>query len=171
MIDTVTSLREREVVGSNPTGCHSSGDLSSVVERLRSVSPCSLHPAAKDFAAAFDTVTSTCNRVVGGSNPSIGRKTDVAQLVEHFRTVSPCSPQSRFRRGVSSRVHLAKLTSRGRFVPDTKLNPKDAKRLGTHNYMVNIAAHRNGIGYREWLHIDGFSEFVIDYIRQYEASL
>lgn len=53
---------------------------------------------------------------------------------------------------------------------DTKLRPADAKRLGTHNYMVNVAANKNGIGYREWLHIDGFSEAVIDYIVRYEAE-
>jgi hypothetical protein len=54
---------------------------------------------------------------------------------------------------------------------DTKLKPEHAKMLGAHNYMVNVATHRNGIGYRKWLHIDGFSESVLDYIAQHEQGL
>ncbi len=37
-------------------------------------------------------------------------------------------------------------------------------------YVINVAANQNGIGYREWLHIDGFSESVVDYITKYEAD-
>ena len=33
-------------------------------------------------------------------------------------------------------------------------------------YMINVASNKNGVGYgSSWLHIDGFSESVIDYIR------
>jgi 60 kDa SS-A/Ro ribonucleoprotein len=31
-------------------------------------------------------------------------------------------------------------------------------------YVINVASARNGIGYGPWVHIDGFSEAVIDYI-------
>lgn len=51
---------------------------------------------------------------------------------------------------------------------DRKLRPEEAKLLGRNNYMINIAAERNGIGYKRWLHIDGFSEAVLDYIAAYE---
>lgn len=37
-------------------------------------------------------------------------------------------------------------------------------------YMVNVASNRNGVGYGEWSHIDGFSEAIIDYIRETERS-
>jgi 60 kDa SS-A/Ro ribonucleoprotein len=37
-------------------------------------------------------------------------------------------------------------------------------------YMINVAAYKNGVGYGDWLHIDGFSEAVVDYIQQHEAS-
>lgn len=37
-------------------------------------------------------------------------------------------------------------------------------------YMINVAANRNGVGYGSWLHIDGFSEAIVDYIQQYEKS-
>jgi 60 kDa SS-A/Ro ribonucleoprotein len=36
-------------------------------------------------------------------------------------------------------------------------------------YMINVASARNGVGYRQWTHIDGFSENVIRFIREVEA--
>jgi hypothetical protein len=37
-------------------------------------------------------------------------------------------------------------------------------------YMINVASARNGVGYGPWSHIDGFSEAVINYIREFENS-
>lgn len=37
-------------------------------------------------------------------------------------------------------------------------------------YMINVASAQNGVGYKEWTHIDGFSESVVDYIRELEAA-
>ena len=37
-------------------------------------------------------------------------------------------------------------------------------------YMVNVASAKNGVGYGAWNHVDGWSEAVVDYIRQYEKS-
>jgi hypothetical protein len=39
---------------------------------------------------------------------------------------------------------------------------------GTAGYMINVASARNGVGYRAWNHVDGFSEAVIDWIREHE---
>lgn len=36
-------------------------------------------------------------------------------------------------------------------------------------YMINVASARNGIGYGAWVHIDGFSEAVLNYIREIES--
>lgn len=38
-------------------------------------------------------------------------------------------------------------------------------------YMINVATYKNGVGYGPWVHIDGWSEAVIDYIREYERGL
>jgi hypothetical protein len=38
-----------------------------------------------------------------------------------------------------------------------------------YGYVINVAAYKNGIGYGPWTHIDGWSEAVIDYIREVEA--
>jgi 60 kDa SS-A/Ro ribonucleoprotein len=36
-------------------------------------------------------------------------------------------------------------------------------------YVINVATYRNGVGYGKWTHIDGWSEAVIDYIRESES--
>jgi len=36
-------------------------------------------------------------------------------------------------------------------------------------YMINVASHKNGIGYGKWTHLDGFSESILKYIKEYEA--
>jgi len=35
-------------------------------------------------------------------------------------------------------------------------------------YMINVAAHKNGVGYGAWNHVDGFSESVLQYINELE---
>jgi len=37
-------------------------------------------------------------------------------------------------------------------------------------YIINVASARNGVGYGPWVHIDGFSEAVIEYIRELERA-
>lgn len=40
-----------------------------------------------------------------------------------------------------------------------------------HAYMINVASAKNGVGYRNgWNHIDGFSENVLRWIKEYESS-
>lgn len=35
-------------------------------------------------------------------------------------------------------------------------------------YVINVASARNGVGYGKWVHIDGWSEAVVEYIREAE---
>jgi len=37
-------------------------------------------------------------------------------------------------------------------------------------YMINVASYRNGVGYGKWTHIDGWSEAVIEYVRELERA-
>ncbi len=37
-------------------------------------------------------------------------------------------------------------------------------------YMINVASYQNGVGYRAWTHIDGWSEAIIDYVREVERE-
>jgi hypothetical protein len=36
-------------------------------------------------------------------------------------------------------------------------------------YVINVASNRNGVGYGQWTHIDGWSEAVVDYIVELEG--
>jgi 60 kDa SS-A/Ro ribonucleoprotein len=49
---------------------------------------------------------------------------------------------------------------------DLKLKPESADAFATRNYLINVASAKNGIGYRKWLHIDGWSDKVVDYIAE-----
>ena len=37
-------------------------------------------------------------------------------------------------------------------------------------YVINVASYKNGVGYGKWTHIDGWSESVVDYIRELERA-
>ena len=38
-------------------------------------------------------------------------------------------------------------------------------------YMINVATYKNGVGYGPWLHVDGWSDTVVDYIKEVERKL
>jgi len=38
-------------------------------------------------------------------------------------------------------------------------------------YVINVASFQNGVGYGKWVHIDGWSDSVIEYIRAAEPAL
>ena len=48
---------------------------------------------------------------------------------------------------------------------DAVPNPK------ARGYMLNVASYQNGVGYGAWIHIDGWSDSVIEYIRATEPAL
>jgi 60 kDa SS-A/Ro ribonucleoprotein len=37
-------------------------------------------------------------------------------------------------------------------------------------YLINVVSYKNGVGYGKWMHIDGWSEAVIEYIRALEQT-
>ena len=53
---------------------------------------------------------------------------------------------------------------------DHKLTPATANAFGKENYLINIAAYKNGIGYGKFTHVDGWSESVLDFIRESESG-
>lgn len=48
--------------------------------------------------------------------------------------------------------------------------PAKADAFGKRNYLINVASAKNGIGYKKWVHVDGFSEAVLKWIPAFEAS-
>lgn len=55
---------------------------------------------------------------------------------------------------------------------DCSIDDKDkahlAQTFAKNNYMLNVSSEKNGIGYGSWIHIDGFSSSVADYIHSIE---
>jgi hypothetical protein len=44
------------------------------------------------------------------------------------------------------------------------------KPLTERAYMVNIASYKNGVGYGRWMQIDGWSDAIVEYVRQAEQA-
>ncbi len=38
-------------------------------------------------------------------------------------------------------------------------------------YMINVATNKNGVGYGKWIHIDGWSDKILNYILEYEKAI
>ena len=47
-------------------------------------------------------------------------------------------------------------------------SPAKAHTFGNKNYLINVASNAKGIGYGPWVHIDGWSESVINFITELE---
>jgi hypothetical protein len=52
--------------------------------------------------------------------------------------------------------------------PDGRGRPSPRKQSS--GYVINVASYKNGVGYGKWVHIDGWSESVIEYIRALERT-
>jgi 60 kDa SS-A/Ro ribonucleoprotein len=54
-------------------------------------------------------------------------------------------------------------------ITDEQSHDSVPKPKGT-GYVINVASYKNGVGYGAWMHIDGWSESVIEYIRALEMA-
>jgi hypothetical protein len=62
-------------------------------------------------------------------------------------------------------MRRAQEKTKGQGSPDS---PLLAGRGG--GYVINVASYKNGVGYGKWTHIDGWSESVVEYIRELERT-
>jgi len=51
---------------------------------------------------------------------------------------------------------------------DVKNSPDKALIIGNNNYIINVASYDKGIAYSKWLHINGWSEAIMDFIGEFE---
>lgn len=68
-------------------------------------------------------------------------------------------------------VHHANVLAWDRLIVVT--DEQSADRVPNPNgrgYMINVSSHANGVGYGPWIHVDGFSERIVDYIREFESA-
>lgn len=56
------------------------------------------------------------------------------------------------------------------FTDEQSWDPVPDPEAGTRGYLINVASYQNGISNQSWLEITGFSEAVIDFIREGEAE-
>jgi len=52
-------------------------------------------------------------------------------------------------------------------ITDEQAHDKVAAPRGR-GYVINVGSYKSGVGYGKWVHIDGWSEAAIDYIRSLE---
>lgn len=65
---------------------------------------------------------------------------------------------------------LANLPAHDRLIVLTDEQSQDAVPQ-MKGYLINVASNKNGVGYGQWIHIDGWSDKVLTYIEKYEASV
>lgn len=103
----------------------------------------------------------------------IGRFDDRTELVPPRRGFALRDAIGRPRGGTSLRqaVNWANAQKYDRLIVFTDEQSMDRPEAPTgKGYIVNIAAHQHGVGYGAWHTVNGFSEAIIDYIREYEAQ-
>jgi 60 kDa SS-A/Ro ribonucleoprotein len=54
------------------------------------------------------------------------------------------------------------------FTDEQSASPVPAPLAGKKAYMINVSGEKNGVGYKTWTHIDGFSEATLDYVVEKE---
>src|SRR3984957_7467677 len=70
--------------------------------------------------------------------------------------LKPCLDFIKVKENAADRIVV--ITDEQDCAVDSRHSPLLAAPFGTHNYLLNVASYRNGIGYGPWCHIDGFSE-------------
>ncbi len=53
---------------------------------------------------------------------------------------------------------------------DVKANPNTANAFGDKNYLLNVSVEKSGIAYNKFTHINGWSESVVEYIKEIEKA-
>ena len=67
--------------------------------------------------------------------------------------------------------HLNRLDRYDRYIVITDEQSADSvpDPKAKNSYMINVATDKHGVGYRKWVHLDGFSEGVLRWITEYET--
>lgn len=55
-------------------------------------------------------------------------------------------------------------------VTDEQSHQSLSKPLKDKAYVINVQPNQNGIGYGDWIHVDGWSENIVDYILRFETA-
>lgn len=72
--------------------------------------------------------------------------------------------------GAVRRVNSIRNIDRLIVLTDEQSHTRVPEPVAKHAYMINVASAKRGVGYGRWTHIDGFSESVLRFIYEREAS-
>lgn len=141
LVDTSGSMSDPLSAKSDMTRRHAAAALAAIFPGSKTILPFTTDLAAPiRQVSGFPTVDAILNARQGGT--SVGHCTNKAQATyDHDRII---------------------------VITDEQSTDKMPDPLCEHAYCINVATYQNGIAYGAWTHIDGFSERVIDFIREYE---
>lgn len=147
VVDVSPSMNERLSARSDLTRLDAAAALAAVIYadlRIFAFSAETVEVAPRRGMAGVDAVRASIAAAQAGVGGSyLGKAIHTVNALPHDRLVVVTDEQSHDK------------------VPDPV-----AKRA----YMINVASNRNGVGYGRWTHIDGFSESVLRFIHEIEAS-
>ena len=144
---SLTVLACVAVVGFSSAGCATQATAAAEVGDL-SISE----------ALIFDRTSAVVQQVVAAGNPT----PDASTLAELNRRQATSAIRSEL-------LQLA-ATDAGIVITDEQAHDSVSAPNGK-GYLVNVASFKNGVGYGKWTHIDGWSESVVEYIRELEANV
>lgn len=110
-------------------------------------------------------------RIIDKVNGSITRR--LSKTLQGFRLMKSCKNkgESTFLGksiGEINNLDIDRLI----VITDEQSNDSVPKPNCKKSYMINVSSNKNGVGYNgNWVHIDGFSDKIIDYIEEYEKSI
>lgn len=90
-------------------------------------------------------------QIINGSIGQVGHGTDIAKAVEAAGALKP------------DRIIV--------ITDEQSATAVGAPPNGAKGYIINVAGYRNGIGFGDWVRIDGFSENTLAWIMEHERSL
>jgi hypothetical protein len=114
-------------------------------------------PVRRGFALSDYISSDEVNRKIGGGGIFLKQCLDYIEAAEKGSSLNWTEPE-----------RVIVLTDEQDC--DLKLSPNSASAFGRHNYIINVASYQNGIAYNKFTHINGWSESVIDFIREFEKD-
>lgn len=123
---------------------------------------CGLAILLREVCAEVLTITFSQNTVQVPPRRGFALRDAIVQSQPHSSTQLAASLQA---------IHASKEHAYDRIIVITDEQSHDGiVKPNGKGYVINVASAKNGVGYGAWNHIDGWSEAVIDYIREFEAD-
>jgi hypothetical protein len=158
-LEGVEKLEGRTGLLVDVSGSMDSGKLSEKSEVRLIDAACGLAMVAREMCEDIEVYTFSVDFVMVPSRRGFALRDAIVGSQDHGGTRLGMAVQEVDRKGFDRMIVITDEQSHDD-VPDPK----------TKGYMVNVSVYQNGVGYGAWTHVDGFSERVLDYIREVEKQ-